>query len=119
MFRRRQAESEVVGERLPVYRRAECLGETCMYYSGVRCESRLELLEALGESGGKDKAPLLEDCSYALYGQVCMGGDEQVVVGLHTDSPNGKAGAMELIGRSGRYEQQRIVLTTPPDAIVY
>ncbi len=119
MLRRNREKPEESGERIPIYKRAACLGEACTYFSGVECTSRLELLEALGKSGGKDKAPLREDCNYALYGQVCMGGDEQVVIGLHAESPNSNAGAMELVGRSGRYEEQRIVLTTPAESIVY
>lgn len=106
-------------ERIPVYKQAQCLGEVCAYFSGVECESRLELLEASGKSGGRDLAPLKDDCSYAAYGQVCMGGEEQVVVRLHTGSPNGQASGMELIGRVGRLEDQRIVLTTPPEAVVF
>lgn len=102
--------------RVPIYIRADCLGSGCPEFGGAVCESRLELLEATGESGGKELGPWVDDCSYALYGQVCMAG-VQVVVGLITQSPNEQASPMELIGRSGRIEGQRIVLNTPPEAI--
>ncbi|MGZ6004964.1 MAG: hypothetical protein ACXWLH_02330 [Candidatus Saccharimonadales bacterium] len=104
-------------ERLPIYKRAQCLGEACMYFSGKKCSSRLELLEAKGTSGGPDLAPLVEDCSYALYGQVCMGGDEQVVVKRIVESPNHNGNPAELVARAGRTENQRIVLNTPVDSI--
>ena len=105
--------------RVPIYKRACCLGEDCPEFSGTPCESRLELLEATGKSGGKDLGPMVDDCSYALYGQVCMAGEEQVVVRRITESPNGQADAMELIGRSGRSVRQRIILNTPSDAIQF
>lgn len=105
--------------RVPIYKKADCLGEQCPEFQGNRCESRLELLEATGKSGGKDKGPLVEDCGYALYGQVCMAGDEQVVVRRVTESPNGRGSMAELIGRSGLTDDQRIVLTTPPEAIQF
>ncbi|PJE65574.1 hypothetical protein COU91_01005 [Candidatus Saccharibacteria bacterium CG10_big_fil_rev_8_21_14_0_10_47_8] len=99
------------GERVPVLRPAQCLGESCVYFAGQDCESRLELLEATGKSGGKDLGPLIDESSYALYGHVCTGGSENVVVGLSAESPNGSATPMELVGRAGRVEGQRIVLT--------
>ena len=105
--------------RVPIYKPADCLGETCPEYSGEDCDSRLELLEAAGKSGGKDLGPKVGHCNYALYGQVCMGGDEQVVVGRVTESPNGQADAMELIARAGRTDGQRIVLDTPTEAIEF
>ncbi len=105
--------------RIPIYKSQDCLGEACEYYSGTSCISRMELLEATGKSGGEDKAPLREECSYALYGQVCMGGEEQVVVRLHAESPNQLASSMELVARMGRLESQHIVLTTPNEAISF
>lgn len=113
MFRRRNR------ERVPIYKPMDCLGETCEYFSGENCNARLELLNATGKSGGVDKGPYAEDCSYALYGKVCMGGEEQVVVGLSADSPNGKASMAEMVGRSGVYEGQRIVLNTPLEDIKF
>jgi len=103
--------------RIPIYKRADCIEEDCPDFNGTRCVSRLELLEATGKSGGQDLGPVIDDCSYALYGQVCMAGDEQVVVRRIAESPNGQADAMELIGRSGRTDGQRIVLNTPSDAV--
>lgn len=119
MFKRIREKIIDHGERVPIYKQQECLGEACTYYSGIECSSRLELLRATGKSGGKDKGPLREDCSYALYGQVCMGGEEQVVVRLHSESPNGQASLAELVGRSGMYEEQKIVLTTPAENIIF
>lgn len=105
--------------RILIYKKVDCLGEVCPEYQGNECDSRLELLEAKGKTGGKDTAPLDRDCDYALYGQVCMAGDEQIVVRRVVESPNGQGSAMELVGRSGRTDGQRIVLTTPPEAIVF
>jgi hypothetical protein len=115
MFRRKREQES--GERIPIYKPAECMGEACEYFTGEACASRLELLEASGESGEKGKAPLREDCKYALYGQVCMGGEQQVVIRLHAESPNEKASAMELVARMGRLDDQHIVLNTPAEAI--
>jgi hypothetical protein len=105
--------------RVPIYKRAECLGEDCPEFKGDICESRLELIEATGKSGGIDKGPLVEDCSYALYGQVCMAGEEQIVVGRVAESPNGKGSAAEMIGSSGRTDGKRIVLNTLPSNIYF
>ena len=105
--------------RVPIYKPAQCLGEACPEYGGSSCTSRWELLEATGESGGEDLAPKVADCDYALYGQVCMAGAEQVVVGRAAESPNSQAGSAELIGRAGRTDGQKIVLTTPPEAITF
>ena len=98
-------------ERLPILMPIRCLGEKCVYFAETDCESRLELLEAIGKSGGTDISPYIDDSSYALYGQVCTGGVENIVVRLRADSPNGKADSMELYARMGRSENQRIVLT--------
>ena len=106
-------------DRVAIYKPAECLGEACERFSGQDCDARLELLDATGKSGGVDKGPVAEDCSYALYGRVCMGGDEQLVVRLEATSPNGQASTAEMIGRSGIFEGQRIVLNTPPEDIKY
>lgn len=105
--------------RVPIYKRVDCLESECPNFEGDTCNSRLELLEATGKSGGKDLGPRVEDCSYALYGQVCMAGEEQVVVKRVVESPNEQADALELVGRSGRTDGQRIVLTTPPEAVVF
>lgn len=99
--------------RVAIYKPADCLGSSCEFYAGEDCNARLELLDATGKSGGVDKGPYVKDCSYALYGKVCMGGEEQVVVGLSSTSPNGSASLAEMVGRSGLYEDQRIVLNTP------
>ncbi|MCA1806764.1 MAG: hypothetical protein LC687_02710, partial [Actinobacteria bacterium] len=85
--------------RIPIYVKADCLGEECPEFQGTECESRMELLDAKGASGGIDKAPLKRQCDYALYGQVCMAGDEQVVVNAVAESPNGQGSVMELVGR--------------------
>jgi hypothetical protein len=106
-------------ERVAIYKPADCLGSSCEFYTGKDCDARLELLNATGKSGETDKGPYVDDCSYALYGKVCMGGDEQVVVGLSSSSPNGKASLAEMVGRSGLYEDQRIVLNTPPEEIKF
>lgn len=106
-------------ERVAIYKPTGCLGEDCEFFAGQACNARLELLDATGKSGGKDKAPYVDDCSYALYGKVCMGGDEQVVVELSASSPNGEASMAEMIGRSGIFEGQRIVLNTPPEDIKF
>jgi len=98
-------------ERIPVLKPVQCLGESCVYFEGKDCESRLELLEATGKSGGEDIGPYVDDASYALYGQVCTGGAENVVIELHAETPNGEGSPMELVGRMGRLENQRIVLT--------
>ncbi len=105
--------------RVPIYKQAACLGEQCPAYNGTGCESRLELLEATGRSGGTDRGPEVEDCSFALYGRVCMGGAEQVVVERIAESPNGHASAMEMVGRMARTDGTRIVLTTPPEAVKF
>lgn len=110
MFRRK---------RVPIYKPAECLGESCAYFQEEDCNARLELLDASGKSGGVDKGPRVNDCNYALYGRVCMGGDEQVVVGLEATSPNGQASAAEIIARAGLLEGQRIVLNTPPEEVKF
>lgn len=106
-------------DRVPVYKRVECLGPKCESYQDTACDSRLELLEATGKSGGAAMGPFIEDCGYALYGQVCMAGDEQLVINRVVESPNGRASGAELIGRSGRTDGQRIVLNTPLESIVY
>lgn len=98
-------------ERVPITKPAECLGQSCEYFSGQNCESRMELLEANGVSGGRDLGPFIEDSTYALYGRVCTGGDENVVMDLIAESPNGEGSPMELIGRMGRLEGQTIILT--------
>lgn len=103
--------------RVPIYKRADCLDEQCPEYKGVECNSRLELLEASGKSGGKDKAPKVSDCNYALYGQVCMAGVEQLVVNRIAESPNGNADTMELVAPAGKTDCQRIALNTPLGAI--
>lgn len=105
--------------RVPIYKRADCLGNECPNFESDNCDSRLELLEATGKSGGKDLGPKVEDCSYALYGQVCMGGEEQVVVKRVAESPNGQADSLELVARTGRTDGQVIVLDTPPEAIYF
>jgi hypothetical protein len=107
------------GERVAIYKQLDCLGSSCKFYAGDDCNARLELLDATGKSGGVDKGPLVDDCSYALYGKVCMGGEEQVVVGLSSISPNGNASLAEMVGRSGRYEDQHIVLNTPPEEVKF
>jgi len=106
-------------ERVAIYKPSDCLGSSCELYAGNDCSARLELLDATGKTGAVDKGPYVEGCSYALYGKVCMGGDEQVVVGLNSSSPNGKASLAEMVGRSGRYEDQRIVLNTPPENVKF
>jgi hypothetical protein len=106
-------------DRLPIYKPADCLGESCAYFSGDGCNARMELLDATGLAGGTDKAPYIKESSYALYGRVCMGGNEQVVVGLSSSSPNGQASAAEMIGRAGLYEDQRIILNTPADEVKF
>ena len=106
-------------ERVKIYKPAECLGESCEYFSGQECSARRELLDATGKSGGKDKGPYVDDCSYALYGKVCMGSEEQVVIGLEPSSPNGKASLAEMVGRVGLFEDQRIVLNTPSEVIEF
>lgn len=108
---RQLSKREDEGERLPAIKPAQCLGEACVYFAGSNCQSRLELLEASGKSGGVDRGPLVRDSSYSLYGHVCTGGAENIVVGLQVDSPNGQADAAELIARAGRLEGQRIILT--------
>lgn len=105
--------------RVPIYKRAACLGDGCPEFGGTECESRLELLEATGKSGGIDLGPKVNDCSYALYGQICMAGEEQVVVRRIAESPSGQADALELVARLGRTYGQRIVLNTPPEAIQF
>jgi|SRR5665213_1954431 len=105
--------------RVPKYKRAECLGSNCVNYLGEPCDSRLELLEASGKSGGIDLGPRNRDCNYAMYGQVCMGSDEQPVVSRSAESPNGQASTAELIARMGRTDGQRIVLNTPSEDVVF
>lgn len=119
MFGFRKKISREEDPRVPIYKRADCLGGGCPEFGGTECESRLELLEATGKSGGKDLGPKIIDCSFALYGQVCMAGEEQVVVSRVVESPNGQADALELVGRSGQTEGQRIVLDTPLEAIQF
>jgi hypothetical protein len=106
-------------ERVPIYKPADCLGSSCEFYAGEDCNARLELLDATGKSGGVDKGPYVHDSSYALYGRVCMGGEEQVVVSLSAESPNGEASMAEMVGRSMLLEGQRIVLNTPPEEIKF
>ncbi|MDB5177600.1 MAG: hypothetical protein JWN75_1268, partial [Candidatus Saccharibacteria bacterium] len=48
--------------RVPIYKPADCLGETCEYFSEEDCTARLELLDATGKSGGVDKGPRVDDC---------------------------------------------------------
>lgn len=109
----------VTVNRVPVYLRAECLGVDCVNFQEQECNSRYELFEASGKSGGRDISPLVEDCSYARYGKICMAGEEQVVVGQMTVSPNGNASSMELVARAGRVSIIGDVLNTPAELVVF
>ncbi len=114
-----RAKAKDLGERVPIYKPASCLGEACKYFLGSLCNSRYELLESSGESGGQDKGPLVEHSSYALYGKVCTGGYEQVVVQLYAESPNHQGSTAELIARSGGLEGSHIVLTTSVNGVKF
>lgn len=98
-------------ERIPITKPAQCLGQACLYFSGEACEAREELLEAKGKSGQVDLGPYKDDCSYALYGKVCTGSGENVVVELKAESPNDEGSPMELVARMGMLEGQTIILT--------
>jgi hypothetical protein len=109
--RRRPQEITSERERLPLTKPAQCLGTSCIYFVGKECESRMELLEATGAGKNTSVPPFKEDASYALYGQVCTGGVDEEIVRFAPESPNGLASTEELIGRMGRLEGQKIVLT--------
>lgn len=113
MFRRNN------GERVAIYKRADCLGSSCEFYIGNDCNARLELLHATGKSGGIDESPYERDCNYALYGNVCMGGEEQVVVGLSARSPNGRPSSKEMGELTNLYVDQHIILNTPPEDVIF
>lgn len=106
-------------QRIAIYKPAACLGPACEFYRGEDCNARLELLDATGKSGGVDKAPRMSDCSYALYGRVCMGGEEQVIMDFSVGSPNSRASLAEMVGRASVYEGQRLVLNTPPEEVKF
>lgn len=105
--------------RIQIYKPADCLGDACFRYEGTPCDSRLELLESSGGFGGRDSAPIADGCSYALYGQVCMANEVQIVVRRRAESPNGRASALELAARLGRNEDIGTELNTSPEEIVF
>lgn len=71
------------GERLQASLPAHCLGEKCVNYAGQTCLSRLDLLQADGPSGGTDLPPLKGESNYAIYGQVCRGGEQESLVATY------------------------------------
>lgn len=106
-------------QRIPAYKPADCLGEDCFRYEGTPCDSRLELLESSGGFGGRDLAPIADGCSYALYGQVCMANEVQLVIRRQAVSPNGRASPLELAARIGRNNDIGTELNTSPEEIVF
>lgn len=111
-FKQPKAEREVTSssmsaeerERLPQTLRANCLGEACAHFSGVECSAYLDLLRADGKSGGKDLPPYQDEATYAIYGNICMGGPSEVTVGITTKvlKPD-EANGLKIIGITGAY----------------
>lgn len=107
--------SDVVaeGERLPKTLSLKCLGEQCLNSSGVTCAAYEALLEADGSSGATDQPPLKDEASFAIYGQVCLGGEEEQLVGLRAEILKQGVEVMKIIALSGRYGDMPLIIQTP------
>ncbi len=97
--------------RLPLNVAAQCLGEACVYYAGIPCESRLELLRADGPSGGPDLPPYEGDSSYTLHGQICTGGQKEQLVATVAKALKPGVNASLLIALGNAYEVPAAVNT--------
>lgn len=97
-------------ERLPKIIVTQCLGETCVNWSGTACRPYHDLLEADGESGGTDLPPFKDEPTFALYGHVCTGGEKPALVAQHAVTyapvPIGK-----LLALSGWYGDMPLAIS--------
>ena len=82
MFARRRPlqPGERIAGRIPI----ECLGQKCVNYAGVACDSYLDLIESDGNDGGVDQPPLREGATFAMYGQFCVSGEVPELKALWT-----------------------------------
>jgi len=107
MLRRKKVDE---GDRLPKAVSADCQGEACAYFTGEPCKSYEDLLNADGKSGGPDLPPLRSDANYALYGQVCLGGEKPQLVAQRAELLTERANVLQIIALSGRYGDMPLLI---------
>lgn len=97
------AEPEQGRVRLPTTVAAQCLGARCVNFTGVDCQSRLELLQADGASGGPDLPPYVDDATFVIRGQVCIGGDKDKLVAIRAEALEPDVNPSMLVALGGMY----------------
>jgi hypothetical protein len=107
--------ASIGGDRLPKTIAAQCLGEKCVNWSGAVCAAYEDLLHTDGASGDIDSPPLRDEASYALYGLVCRGRDNEALVAQRAEilKSDDATTIPRIIALSGMYGDMPLFIQTP------
>lgn len=81
--------------RISMGEKINCIGSSCIYFSGEECEARTGLVDKI--SRDSQVPPKIKSTRYAEYDIICRGMGEDITVGKQGTTPNRKTKPAKLL----------------------